>query len=169
MNRPRSARPLADLVRPALADALKAQGFAAADLLRHWPAIVGDRLAGHSMPLRMMWPPRPKAAPPDAGPEPATLIVKVEGALALEVEMASAQIIERINAVFGWRCVSRLRIRQGPVTIAAPKTAAAPPVLPPGEERKLGAALAGVEDEALRDALARLGRAVKARRPVTDA
>src|SRR5205085_1093287 len=58
MQRPRSARPLSDLVRPALADALKAQGFAAAEILHRWPEIVGDRLAGHSLPVRILWPPR---------------------------------------------------------------------------------------------------------------
>jgi len=125
MNKPRSARPLSDLVRPALADAFKAQGFAAADILRCWPEIAGERLASHSLPLRIVWPPRRKDGARDAPQEPATLILKVESAFALDVEMAGAQIIERINAVFGWRCVGRLRLRQGPVT-GPPAEKAAP-------------------------------------------
>src|SRR4051812_6339945 len=83
---PAPARPLPELLRPALADALKAQGFAAADILRHWQDIAGPRLAPVSMPVRILFPPRPKAAPPDAPPQPATLILKVESAFALEVE-----------------------------------------------------------------------------------
>ena len=66
MNKPRGAQPLADLVRPAIADAIKAQGFATADILSRWPDIAGARLAACSMPVRVLWPPRPKAAVPGA-------------------------------------------------------------------------------------------------------
>jgi len=169
MKRPRPARPLSELLRPALADALKAQGFAAADILRHWQDIAGPRLAPVSMPVRILFPPRPKAAPPDAPPQPATLILKVESAFALEVEMSAAQIIERVNATFGWRCIGRLRIRQGPV---APPAAAPPPraaTLDAPAAARLAEALGSVGDDGLRGALERLGREVLARRPVTGA
>lgn len=164
MNRPRAARSLSDLVRPALADALKAQGFAAADILRHWPSIAGARLAAHSMPVRLMWPARPKAASVDEPPKPATLVLKVEGAFALEVEMSAETIIERINAVFGWRCVGRIRLRQGPIELAEKKAPPPPPRLDQAEEARLSGDLAGIEDEALRRSLERLGRAVRAKR-----
>jgi len=126
MNRPRAARALSDLLKPALADALKAQGFAAADILGRWPDIAGPRLAAASLPVRILFPPRPKAAPPDKPAPPATLVLKVESAYALEVEMQSAEIIERINRVFGWRCIGRLRLRQGPVTRPEGRRASAP-------------------------------------------
>jgi hypothetical protein len=169
MNRPRNAQALSDLLRPALADALKAQGFAAADILRHWQAIAGPRLGAHSLPVRILFPPRPKGAPPDAPPEPATLVLKVETGFALEAEMEAATILERVNAVFGWRCVGRLRLRQGPV--AAPPDRQAEPAAPlaPEQEAALARRVASVEDDALRESLERLGRAVIARRPVTRA
>jgi hypothetical protein len=169
MNRPRKAQSLSDLLRPALADALKAQGFAAADILRHWQAIAGPRLAPHSLPVRILFPPRPKGAPPDATPEPATLVLKVETAFALEAEMEAAMILERVNAVFGWRCVGRLRLRQGPVGGPAERKAEPAAPLAPDQEASLVRRVANVEDEALRQALERLGRAVIARRPVTRA
>src|SRR5262249_2949033 len=86
MNRPSAARPLSDLLRPALAGALKAQGLAAADILRRWEEIAGPRLAPVSMPVRILFAPRPKAAPPEAPHPPATLVLKVESAFALEAD-----------------------------------------------------------------------------------
>ncbi|MDQ0470506.1 DUF721 domain-containing protein [Labrys wisconsinensis] len=160
MNKPRTARPLAELVRPAIADALKAQGFAAADILTRWREIAGERLAAHSMPVRVLWPPRPKAALPEAAPQPATLVLKVESAFALEVEMSATQLVERVNAVFGWRCIGKLRLRQGPVEAPSPRVPPRPRPLDAAGERALATRIAGVEDEGLRAALERLGRGV---------
>jgi hypothetical protein len=169
MNRPRTARPLSDLLRPALADALKAQGFAAVDLMRHWPSIAGPRLAGRTLPLRVLYPPRPKGAQPDAPREPATLVLRVESAFALEAEMESAVIVERINAVFGWRCVGRLRIRQGPVAAPASPARPAARTIATDEAEALADKLGGIAEEGLRRSLERLGREVLGRRPVTRA
>lgn len=165
MNRPRKARSVADLVRPALAGALKAQGFAAGDILRFWPDIVGERLAGVSVPVRMLWPPRPRSASEDAPAQPGTLILKVEGAFALEVEMAAAQIVERVNAMHGWRCVGRIRLRQGPVHDNTGRTRPAAPSLDPAAAAALRVRLATIGEEPLRAALERLGRVVLAGRP----
>jgi hypothetical protein len=168
MNKPRSARPLSDLVRPALADAFKAQGFAAADILQSWPEIAGERLAEHSVPVRVMWPPRPKAAAPGSPPQPATLVLKVDSAYALEVEMATAQILERVNAVFGWRCVGKIRLRHGPVASAAAGRARhARPSLDATSRARLAREVGGIEDEALRESLERLGREILAAKTVT--
>jgi hypothetical protein len=169
MNKPRVARPLGELVRPALADALKAQGLAAGDILRLWPEIAGERLAGATLPVRIVWPTRAKSAAPDAAPQPATLVLKVEGAFALEVEMASAQIVERINQMFGWRCIGRLRLRQGPVESARRRDHPVAAKLAGQAARQLAERLAGIEDEGLRSSLERLGREVMARNSVTRA
>ena len=167
MNKPRRARPVSELLKPALADALKARGFAAADILTYWDDIVGERLAAASVPIEVQWPPRPKAAMPDAPPQPATLILKVDGAFAFEVEMAAAQIIQRINAVFGWRCIGRLKLRQGPVERRGAKTPPPLPELDAAGETDLAGRIAGIKDDGLRAALERLGRGVLSRKPVT--
>lgn len=165
--RVKSARPFSDLLRPAIADALKARGFATADIIGHWPDIVGARLAEQSLPVKIQWPPRPKTETPDTPPQPSTLILRVESAFALEVEMGAAQIIERINAVFGWRCVGKLRIRQGPVERPAPRERPKTPELAPAAAKKLAEDLKGIEDQGLREALERLGRQVRGTKPVT--
>jgi hypothetical protein len=152
---------MSDLLGPTLADALKARGFATADIMARWADIVGARLAVQSLPMRIQWPPRAKSEAAEAAQQPATLVLRVEGAFALEVEMSAAQIVERINAVFGWRCVGKLRIRQGPVEHPARRAPPAVPKLTPLQARKLADDLGGIEDPGLREALERLGRQVR--------
>ncbi|WP_131115364.1 DUF721 domain-containing protein [Lichenihabitans psoromatis] len=148
--------PLADLVAPCLTPALAKFGFSEADLLMFWPEIVGERLASRCEPIRMQWPSRGTAR---GTPEPATLMVRVEGAFALELQHQQALVIERVNTHFGWRCVGRLALRQGPVTPPKkPRTLIAPP---DGSRVRLAHdATAGIEEDALRRALIKLGSRV---------
>ena len=81
--------------------------------------------------------------------------------------MGATQIIERINAVFGWRCVGKLRIRQGPIEHPAARPAPVTPELSPNAAKQLAADLDGIEDDGLRRALERLGRQVRGSKPVT--
>lgn len=150
--------PLADLVGKALGPVVAKQGFGESDVILHWDDIVGARLAAVSEPERLQWPPRPPARAPDAPPEPATLVVRIEGAFALELQHLAPLIIERVNARLGWRCVARISMRQGPVRRAAPRRPAPRPP-DPEAEREAQAAAAAIEDEGLRAALARFGAA----------
>ena len=77
--------------------------------------LVGDRraqIAAHSEPLKMQWP-RPVEGQPQ---EPATLVLRVEGPMALEIQHSSDVILERVNRFFGWSAVGRLALRQGPLS-----------------------------------------------------
>src|SRR3712207_2307453 len=106
MRQPGSrSRPLADFIDACLGPSLAAQGFAAADVIVAWPEIVGERLAAFTQPLKIEWKRRAAHADPDSRPEPATLVVRVEGAFALELQHAAPLVIERINAHYGWRCI----------------------------------------------------------------
>lgn len=154
MKRPRP-RPLADLVAPTLGPVLAAQGFTGADVVESWPEIVGERLAVASRPVKVEWPRRGMEA---TRSEPATLVVRVESAFALEMQHLAPLIAERINAVYGWRCIGRLVLKQGPVArrIAPRKRRDATEE----ERRRIKDAVASVETDELRAALERLGRAV---------
>lgn len=160
MRRP-SARPLADLVDACLAPALAAQGFAAADVVVGWPDIVGERLAGVCAPVKLQWPRRPPGIDPDSRGEPATLVVRVEGAFALELQHLAPVIVERINTRYGWRCVGRLALRQGP--LARPARPRQVPVPDAAMLARARASVAGIADDGLRDALVRFGAGVMAR------
>lgn len=151
-------KPLADLVDKCLGPALAAQGFAASDVIVAWPEIAGERLAAFSRPLKLEWPKRGRGDPRDR-PEPATLVVRVEGAFALELQHLAPLLIERINARYGWRAVHRILLKQGPVP--RPKPPRAPPAeLGPEERARIAALTSGVAEEPLRGALDRLGEAV---------
>lgn len=162
MRKPRSrAKPLAEFVEATLDHAMAAQGFAGTDIILSWPEIVGERLAGSSHPIRMQWPRRGAGQAPGERPDPATLIVRCEGAFALELQHLAPLVVERVNAVYGWRCVGRIVIKQGPVPRPAPPPPAPPP-LSAEERARLALSLTEIESDALRDALGRLGGAVVA-------
>jgi hypothetical protein len=152
---------LADLVDACLAPALAAQGFAAADVVVAWPDIVGERLAGVCAPVKLQWPRRPPGIDPDSRGEPATLLVRVEGAFALEMQHLAPVIVERINTRYGWRCVGRLALRQGP--LARPARPRKVPVPDAAMLARAQASVAGIADDGLRDALVRFGAGVMAR------
>ena len=150
-------KPLADLIDACLGPTLAKQGFAASDVIVAWPEIAGERLAAWSRPVKLEWPRR--RPEPGAPPEPATLVVRVEGAFALEMQHLAPLLVERVNAHYGWRCVGRIVLKQGPVP--RPKAARAPaPELSPEDRARIAAKTKGVEEEPLREALDRLGSAV---------
>src|ERR1700730_11536810 len=156
------SRPLADLVQTAIDAVLRRQGFGQSGLVLFWDDIVGERLAAMSPPVQVQRPVRQRGRAAENGPVPATLIVRVETGFALELQHLAPIVIERVNAHFGWRCVSRLLLKPGPV--------AAPPLARHGARPLDKAADAaaetivgsGVTDEPLRQALTRLGARVLA-------
>ena len=145
--------------------AFEKYGFSAASLITDWPTIAGRELAVYTAPERLKW---PRAAEPldedgsatHKGRPGATLVLRVDGARALDVQYGARQIIERINAYFGYAAVAELRIIQAPVASAAPRVAR--PARSASEPSTTD--VAGIPDAALRDALARLGAAVRATR-----
>lgn len=150
---------LAELVDGCMAEALARQGFAGADVVASWEEIVGEPLASHTLPLRMEWPKRRSPHDPEARPLPATLVVRATPAFALELQYTAAQIVERVNARYGWACVGRIAVKQGPVTRPAPRVAA-PQAPDPEVARRVASLVAPIEDAGLAEALSRFGRAV---------
>ena len=152
----RGAKPLDLLMRGVIEPALAARGLGEASLIADWPAIVGEAIAGYARPQQLQWPPRPARRDPEAPIAPATLILRVDGAFALEAQHNAAVIVERVNAHLGWRCVEKIAFRQGPLPPLKAKRRAAPA---PSEaaEAEARQAAAAIGDEALREALTRLG------------
>jgi hypothetical protein len=157
MNKPSRSfpRPLSEFTAATLSDGLKAQGFASTELIARWAEIAGPEIAAHSEPMKINWP----RGMGDAAPEPATLVLRVEGPAALEIQHLSAVILERVNRFFGWQAIGRIGLRQAPLRRREPPTP--PPPLDPEIAARIAASLPAVEDEDLRQALARLGAAIK--------
>src|ERR1700692_1382215 len=176
---PISAKPLSVLLSDVFSDAYARQGFAARELVTRWAEIAGAEVAAHSEPLKIQW------APPVGGEragaeaaahseplkiqwprpvegqtqEPATLVLRVEGPMALEIQHASDVILQRVNRFFGWSAVGRLALRQAPLSRRdRPAASRAPDAK---AVAKVAETLASVEDEELRAALARLGASIK--------
>ncbi len=129
----------------------KRRGFAQADILSQWPAIVGDVLAGYCVPERLNWPRDPNR------PDGATLRIRVASAWAPQLAHLEPIILERVNGYFGYKAVTRLAIVHGRVRprVTAKQTSRRP--LTPAEEGKLNDLLAAIDDPDLRRALWRLG------------
>jgi hypothetical protein len=152
---PISAKPLSVLLSDVFSDAYAKQGFAARELVTRWAEIAGPEISAYSEPLKIQWP-RPVEGEQQA---PATLVLRVEGPMALEIQHGSDVILQRVNRFFGWNAVGRLALRQAPLARRnAPKTAAVPDA---GAVAEVAKSLSAVEDEDLRAALARLGASIK--------
>jgi hypothetical protein len=156
VNKPFSqARRLGDLVGRCLSKTLARQGFASTELVTRWAEIVGPEIAAHAEPMKIQW---ARGADPDAA-EPAILVLRVEGPVAIEIQHLSGVIVERVNRFFGWRAISRIALRQAPLVFRNETK----PVDAPSAEHTaaVAAGLTDVADPDLRDALARLGAAIK--------
>jgi hypothetical protein len=153
--RPVSAKPLSFLLSGVFSDAFAKQGVAARELVTRWAEIAGADIAAHSEPLKMQWP-RPVDGQPQ---QPATLVLRVEGPMALEIQHSSEVILERVNRFFGWSAVGRLALRQAP--LSSRDRPEPPPAPDPESVAKVAESLSSIEDEELRAALARLGASIK--------
>lgn len=153
-NKRTHAKPLADLVAACVAGAFARHGFTSCEIVTHWEDIVGPEVAAIAEPMRMQW--NRSHRGDDA--ESATLVLRVEGPGALEIQHMSDTIVERVNRYLGWRSVSRLALRQAPLMRRRPK-----PERPKIDE--VAAAeieqITGIADPGLRAALGRLGAAIK--------
>ena len=108
--------------------AFEKYGFPAAALLLDWENIVGAQLASYTQPEKLKWP-RVRDVEPDddIGADisgyrdlsGATLVVRVDGARSIELQHQAPQLIERINAYFGYRAIVELRIIQAPISVMA--------------------------------------------------
>ena len=151
-------RPLSDFMAATMSGVLKTQGFASSEIIARWADIAGPEIAAHSEPVKINWP-RTQKNPGEAPPEPATLMLRVEGPAALEIQHLSAVILERVNRFFGWQAIGRLALRQAP--LRRKEKPAPPPPPDPAVAARIAEGLPEVTDESLRQALGRLGAAIK--------
>ena len=91
----------------------------------------------------------------------ATLVLRVDGPRAIEVQHRADQILERVNTYFGYRAVAALRIVQAPVTRQSPRAHVASLEI---DETSLKQT-AKIEKDGLKQALSRLGTAIRGQKP----
>lgn len=142
------------LIRPALTK----RGFAEPRILTEWDAVVGARIAALCRPVKLGY-----ASKQGMG---GTLTLGALGASALEVQHLTSQIVERVNAHYGYRAISRIRLVQmGPDAFAAAGARKKTPSHRPEVVAQVRETVAPVRGEGLREALERLGQNIATRRP----
>lgn len=151
--------PLGEIVGRVIEPVTARRGFAKAELIAVWPEIAGPMHAACTAPEKIVWPRHADGDEPPAG----TLFIRADGPRAIFVQHELPQIVERVNAFFGYRAVAQARIVQGPVGAKTPAPPAAEPVDATAEARAVST-VAAVEDDNLRAALERLGRFVFTKR-----
>lgn len=137
----------------------ESRGFAVTRLLTHWTEIVGEDIARIARPVDVSYGRQGMGA---------TLSVLTTGAQAPMLEMQKERLREKVNAVYGYNAISRIRITQtAPTGFAegqadfshAPKKRP-DPASDPVVIRDAATVAQGVGDENLRAAIENLARNV---------
>ncbi|MFC3072098.1 DUF721 domain-containing protein [Shinella pollutisoli] len=148
-----------DLIDPVLA---KRAGISTM-LLGSWEEIAGSEFADCTRPERIAWPRRAsEMAGEGGGHQPGVLVIACEGARALFLSHQQGEIVSRVNGFFGFPAIGQVRIVQKPVS-AQPARRGPPRPLKGEAARHLDDLVSGIEDDALKAALRRLGTAVLGR------
>lgn len=130
-------------------------GFARPDVVTHWREIAGNRIAARTQPLRISY--------ATGARRDGTLHILVDGPFAVELQHAGPTLVERVNAYFGYRAVSRISIVQGPLGRRLPSEAAVAPRLDAANRALLEEAIGTTQDSGLKEALTRLGQHILGR------
>lgn len=146
----------ASLLTGRIRQASESRGFAQSRLLTDWAEVAGADVAAIARPVEVSY---------GRGGMGATLTLLTTGAQAPMLEMQKDQLRERVNAVYGYNAIARIRITQTAATGFADGQVAfehrpkdTTPAEPAPEMTKAAAhVVAPVEDETLRAALERLG------------
>jgi hypothetical protein len=145
---------VAEALQKTLDPAFRKRGFASRDLVTHWAAMAPSPYDGIAAPDRLAW---PRGARQAGG---ATLYLRCAAGHALALQHEGPKIASAINRYFGYVLIEAVRISAAPFSPASlPKAQGADEPLRP--DPVVDAAVEGVEDEGLRDALRRLGRGIK--------
>jgi len=159
-RQPLPARAVSSYLPQLTRKAFEKYGFASTALLTDWPSIVGEDIASYTAPERLKWPRGVDAfgdiEPGNEHRPGATLVIRVDGPRAIELQHRAHQIIERINASFGYRAVSELRFVQAPIESKGALNRRPSPPPQPDRAAEESDELSTIKDEALRGALARL-------------
>lgn len=133
----------------------KGRGTSIARLAADWPTIVGPELSRTTLPEKLS-----ASRGGHAGAK--SLRLRVAGSAALEVQHMSVQLIDRVNAYFGYRAIDDIKLVQGQIALRPlPRIPRKPdPAAVAAAEKRV----ADVEDPDLRAVLARLGAQVASRR-----
>ena len=148
---------LAEVLAGALDPVLKKRGFASRDIITHWVAMAPEPYNTVAVPDKLVWPRAERSA------EGATLVLRCVPGHALAIHHEGQKIAAAVNRYFGYVLVNQIRLSPEPFTPGSGKRPEKH--LQPSQsiQAKVGAQVANIEDEELREALRTLGHALSSR------
>ncbi|MFL4469615.1 DUF721 domain-containing protein [Tateyamaria armeniaca] len=146
----------ASLLTGRIRAASESRGFAQSRLLTDWAEVAGEDIAAVSRPVEVSY---------GRGGMGATLTLLTTGAQAPMLEMQKDQLRVKVNAVYGYNAIARIRITQTAATGFAEGRVAfdhkpkdtTPKDPSPDMQAAASTVVAPVADDGLRSALERLG------------
>lgn len=144
------------LLTPRIREASQKRGFAQSRLLTQWAEVAGEAIAAVSRPVEVSY---------GRGGMGATLTLLTTGANAPLLEMEKEKLRARVNSVYGYNAIARVRITQtaatgfaeGQVDFTHRPQASTEAPQNPQVRQKAAEVAKPVADEGLRSALAQLG------------
>ena len=148
------------LLKNRIRSASETRGFAETRLLTHWTDIAGPAIAKLCRPIKVGY---------DKQGFGATLTVLTTGANGPMLQMQLPQIIKKVNSVYGYNAISRIKITQtAPTGFGEPSSSFEhknPTKELSSEQRNtVELSVKDVSDNSLKDALSRLGENVLKRK-----
>lgn len=147
---------MSKLLGPLARKMLGKKAFAEADVICNWTQIAGEELAAFSNPLRIDF----KKGERTGG------ILQIEaagGAFALELQLKSRLLVDKVNTFFGYEAVKGIKIIQNPAAAAKVKQSidnSEKKLVTKEEENYIRSLSGGVNSSELSQALQKLGCAV---------
>ncbi|PKQ13458.1 MAG: DUF721 domain-containing protein [Alphaproteobacteria bacterium HGW-Alphaproteobacteria-1] len=158
---PKGFKRTSALLQPSIRRASESRGFSQTRLLTHWPEIAGESIAAIARPVDISYGRHGMGA---------TLTLLTTGAQAPMLEMQKESLREKINAVYGYNAIVRIRLTQTAPTGFDEGQAdfthrheAAPAAPAPETLVRAGELVAPVTDDSLRAALEKLAQNVLTR------
>lgn len=155
----RQAQAVGDFLGGLISETARKRGFARTEILTLWADLVGPEIAAGSQPAELKWPRARLGAGSQNG---GTLHIHADGPTALLITHDTPRILERINQLFGYEAVTKIRVSQRALALRQPVRRRVP-IITLEDEVRISKAVAGISDERLRTSLERFGRHVAAK------
>ena len=166
-NERKGALQIAELTNTLLDPILAKRAGINTMLLGIWDEIVGPEFADCSRPDKIIWSQQRNLgagySEQGGGLSPGQLTIACEGSRALFLSHQQDEILQRINSFFGFPAINRIKIVQK-VVVKHELRRKKPRKLSSLEQKKLTEMVDEIEDDRLKEALTKLGKAVLSKR-----
>ncbi len=130
------------------------RGFSGVDIITYWEDIIGFDLSRGITPEKLVFEKDSRTN--------GTLYVKAAGgAFAMLLEHQKERVIQRLNVFFGYPAVSRIKVRQGALSLKASPINETKQSISPQKLQQLRDRLKNIEDPDLKNVLFNIGKAIQ--------